>query len=68
MKLSTNQKFWATLSILASSMLTAPGNYRYTIFDCNGKVINRGQLTNGINNININNIIAGMYMITLYWQ
>jgi prepilin-type processing-associated H-X9-DG protein len=43
--------------------VNSPGNYRYTIFDCTGKTISRGQLINGINSVNINNMIAGIYMI-----
>ena len=43
--------------------VNSPGNYRYTIFDGTGKAISRGQLINGMNNVNINNIIAGVYMI-----
>lgn len=46
--------------------VNSPGNYRYTIFDCNGKAISRGQLINGVNTVTINTIIAGVYMIRFY--
>lgn len=43
--------------------VNSPGNYSYTIFDGTGKAISRGQLVNGINSININNMVAGVYVI-----
>jgi hypothetical protein len=46
--------------------VNSPGNYRYTIFDCTGKTIGGGRLINGVNNVNINTIIAGVYMIRFY--
>jgi hypothetical protein len=43
--------------------VSSPGNYSYTLLDLNGKMISRGQLINGINNIPIDNMITGMYII-----
>jgi hypothetical protein len=50
----------ATNNIAVSS----PGNYSYTIYDLNGKMMNKGQLTNGINNITSTTMPRGMYMIS----
>ncbi|HYM93909.1 MAG TPA: T9SS type A sorting domain-containing protein, partial [Chitinophagaceae bacterium] len=44
-------------------IVSSPGNFNYTIFDFNGKVTNKGQLTNGTNNIHASAMIPGMYMI-----
>ena len=33
------------------------------IMDINGKIISKGQLVNGINNINNSNLVTGLYMI-----
>ena len=43
--------------------ISSPGNYKYSIFDFNGKTISSGHLINGINKINSHNMIAGMYII-----
>jgi hypothetical protein len=43
--------------------VSSPGNYSYSIFDFNGKVVKRGQLINGINNISASDLQRGMYMI-----
>jgi hypothetical protein len=43
--------------------VNSPGNYRYVIFNVTGKVISRGELINGMNNVTINTLIAGVYMI-----
>jgi hypothetical protein len=33
------------------------------LYDVNGKLIKQGQITPGINNIDINNISAGMHLV-----
>lgn len=43
--------------------VSSPANYSYTIIDFNGRAIGRGQLTNGITNINANGMVSGMYII-----
>ncbi|MGZ8511402.1 MAG: T9SS type A sorting domain-containing protein [Chitinophagaceae bacterium] len=43
--------------------VTSQGKYSYALIDLNGKMISRGQLINGINNITIDNMVAGMYVI-----
>lgn len=43
--------------------VNSPGNYYYTIYDFNGKTINKGQLSNGMNTITANGITTGMYVI-----
>lgn len=43
--------------------VSSPGNYSYTIYDLNGKIFSKGQLTNGVNNISATGISGGMYMI-----
>jgi hypothetical protein len=41
----------------------SPGKYDYMILDMNGKTILKGQLLNGINNINTPGMASGMYII-----
>ncbi|HKZ65794.1 MAG TPA: hypothetical protein VJ111_05540 [Chitinophagaceae bacterium] len=47
--------------------VNSPGNYYYSIVDFNGKIISKGQLMIGVNNINANNIVNGMYLIR-FWN
>jgi hypothetical protein len=44
-------------------VVSSPGNYDYTILDINGKILNKGKLVNGFNNINTSYLISGMYFI-----
>jgi hypothetical protein len=46
-----------------SIVVNSPGNYDYVIMDINGKIFNKGKLTNGINNIHTPDMISGMYLI-----
>ena len=39
------------------------GNYHYVIFDYTGKAINQGKLINGMNKVNLTNIIPGIYIM-----
>lgn len=43
--------------------VSSPGNFTYTLVDLNGKQVARGQLTNGLNHIDVNGMIVGMYII-----
>jgi hypothetical protein len=43
--------------------VSSPGNYLYTIYDFNGKITGKGQLTNGVNIITATGMPVGMYMI-----
>ncbi|MEI9945927.1 MAG: zinc-dependent metalloprotease [Chitinophagaceae bacterium] len=47
----------------SSIYVSSPANYSYAIIDFNGRTINSGQLTSGINNINTNSLTSGMYII-----
>jgi len=44
-------------------IVSSPGNYTYTIIDFNGKVLSKGQLSNGVNNINAPAASGGIYLI-----
>lgn len=44
-------------------IVNSPGNFTYSIFDLNGRISNKGQLTNGINTIAAGGMIKGMYLI-----
>jgi hypothetical protein len=44
-------------------VITSPGAYSYAIYDFNGKIVNKGQLINGLNNIDASTIISGMYLV-----
>jgi hypothetical protein len=43
--------------------VSSPGKYEYMILDVNGKMISKGQLTSGVNNLNAAGMISGMYVI-----
>ena len=47
--------------------VNSPGNYNYAIVDLNGKLISKGQLMIGINNIDVSNIVNGMYLVR-FWN
>jgi hypothetical protein len=44
-------------------VVSSPGNYNYQVIDINGKMIAKGQLISGINNINSDGMNSGLYMI-----
>jgi hypothetical protein len=44
-------------------IVTSPGTYTYSIFELNGKIINKGQLMKGLNTINTPALSGGMYFI-----
>jgi Bacterial pre-peptidase C-terminal domain/Secretion system C-terminal sorting domain len=44
-------------------IVTSPGAYNYAIYDFNGKTVRKGQLTNGLNNIDAYAIPSGMYLV-----
>jgi hypothetical protein len=46
-----------------SILVNSPANYSYTIYDFNGKALNKGQLSNGLNTVVITGITRGMYII-----
>lgn len=43
--------------------VSSPGQYEYMIFDLNGRILNRGRIANGINNIKESKLINGLYII-----
>ena len=43
--------------------VTSPAVFEYSLFDLNGRVMNKGRLENGMNAITINGMISGMYLI-----
>ena len=47
----------------STMIVSSPGKYTYTLYDVNGKLIKQGQITNGINNIDIGNISAGLHLV-----
>ncbi len=62
---SKNPRPQLTGNLISSGNIyvSSPGSFSFTIFDFNGKVVTRGQLTNGINNISTAGMQRGMYMI-----
>lgn len=53
-------------------LVTSPGDYDYWVVDMNGKTILKGKLINGANNISLNGVASGLYMIRFadnrqYW-
>jgi hypothetical protein len=43
--------------------VSSPGTFDYALYDLNGKILLRGQLSPGINNLPAGNLNSGMYMI-----
>jgi hypothetical protein len=43
--------------------VTSPGTFSYQVYDLSGKVVRKGQLSNGYNTINTTGVTGGMYMI-----
>jgi hypothetical protein len=43
--------------------VTSPGDFEYIVFDVNGKLLNKGKLTNGMNTISANEFVKGMYLL-----
>jgi hypothetical protein len=43
--------------------VSSPGNYDYALYDLNGKMLIRGQLSAGINNLPAGQLHSGMYLI-----
>jgi hypothetical protein len=43
--------------------VTSPAIFDYSLFDLNGKVLNKGKLANGMNTINADRMINGIYLI-----
>ena len=56
-------KLISTLLTSNSIAVSSPGNFEYTVHDLNGRVLLRGQLSAGINNLPAGNLNSGMYMI-----
>jgi hypothetical protein len=52
-----------TLVTTNSIVVNSPGNFSYTLYDFNARIINRGQLSKGVNNISAAGMPTGMYMI-----
>lgn len=46
-----------------SIYISSPASYSYTILDLNGQTLAAGQLTNGINHIEIRHMTAGIYFV-----
>ena len=43
--------------------VTSPSAFDYSLFDLNGKVLSKGRLESGMNTINTNGMITGIYLI-----
>ena len=43
--------------------INSPGSFNYTIYEFDGKAVRKGQLSNGLNSLNISAINGGMYII-----
>lgn len=56
-------KLFSTFITRNSLMVTSPESYDYVINDFNGRIIAKGQITDGSSSINTNYLSAGTYMI-----
>ena len=43
--------------------VSSPGTFDYALYDLNGKILLRGQLSTGMNSLPAGNLNSGMYMI-----
>jgi hypothetical protein len=46
--------------------VNSPGNYDYTLIDLTGKMIRNGKIVSGINDIDITNVMPGVYIMRYY--
>jgi hypothetical protein len=53
----------SNLIIANTISVSSPGNFLYSIHDLTGKIIGKGQLTNGINTISATQMPTGMYLV-----
>jgi hypothetical protein len=60
-------KLTGTLIGSNSLVVSSPGNYDYMIMDANSRLLNKGKLTTGVNNINTSTTAGGMYLIR-FWN
>ena len=44
-------------------LITSPSTLDYSLIDLNGKILNKGKLSNGMNTLAANDMINGMYLI-----
>jgi len=44
-------------------VVTSPSTYDFTLIDLNGRILNKGKLSNGTNTISVSGFINGMYVI-----
>jgi hypothetical protein len=56
-------KLFSTLIKGNSLMVTSPGSYSYVVNDYNGRIVAKGQITEGSSSINTNYLSSGTYMI-----
>lgn len=56
-------KLFTNLITSNNISVSSPGIYSYDIYDFSGKVVRRGKLINGLNNIDAAGMTSGMYMI-----
>jgi hypothetical protein len=56
-------KLFSTLIKTNSLMVTSPDSYNYVINDYNGRIVAKGQITDGSSTINTNYLSSGAYMI-----
>jgi hypothetical protein len=43
--------------------VTSPATFDYSVYDLNGRILNKGKLTDGMNSIAANGMISGVYVI-----
>ena len=66
LKNTDNQKVF-TVSTLVQNEITinAAANYKYVLYDVNGRAVNSGNGLSGINHVNATNLSKGMYIIQI---
>lgn len=60
---ATRPRLLSNLIISNTVYANSPGNYACTIMESNGRIVYKGQLTSGINELHLNHMTAGMYIV-----
>jgi hypothetical protein len=53
-------------AVRSNVVVNSPAAYNYAIYDLNGRVVSKGQLVQGINNISSSTLTSGMYIMQYY--
>ncbi len=66
LKGTENQKLFTVSTLIQNDItISAPENYKYVLYDVNGRLINFGNGVGGVNHVSVTNLSKGMYTIQI---